>query len=450
LNSADKPHEIHAERPTNVRWIIFALSCASSWTLYVHRYTFALIKPFLIEEYDLTKTQLGWFDTVFSVCYTGFQVPIGILADVIGAHLVLCGALCVWSLALEGHALAVGWKSLAASRAFFGLGQAGCFATLTRTTKNWFPPSYRSRAQGFIGVFFGRMGGASANILFATVLIGFLGLEWRYALIWLVAIGAILALAVLVFVRDTPRQHPWVNQAEADLINAGGADDETDLDAAETLSWREIRSGMSTRSVINVGALNIQSILSTAADSLYSLWIPLFLSEVHQLKFKEMGIYASLPLIGGAIGGAMGGYLNDFWIQRTGNRRWSRSLVAFSGKGMAGLLLAVAILFFYDQPRVFCGFLFFVKLFGDWSLTTSWGVITDIGGKTSASIFAYNNSVAGLASMLAPPLFGYMSDALSWKAVFIVAAGIYLACATSWLFINCTIPVSREEKGDKP
>ena len=37
-----------------------------------------------------------------------------------------------------------------------------------------------------------------------------------------------------------------------------------------------------------------------------------------------------------------------------------------------------------------------VKFFGDWSLATSWGVVTDIGGRATASVFAFNNAVAGI------------------------------------------------------
>ena len=37
-------------RPTNIRWIVFGLACGTSWMLYLHRYTFALIKPKLVDE----------------------------------------------------------------------------------------------------------------------------------------------------------------------------------------------------------------------------------------------------------------------------------------------------------------------------------------------------------------------------------------------------------------
>ena len=50
-------------RATRFRWIIFALACATSWMLYLHRYVFALIKPKLKEEYGLGETQLGLLDT---------------------------------------------------------------------------------------------------------------------------------------------------------------------------------------------------------------------------------------------------------------------------------------------------------------------------------------------------------------------------------------------------
>ena len=66
----------------------------------------------------------------------------------------------------------------------------------------------------------------------------------------------------------------------------------------------ELLRGM--RCKVNLIALNIQTILSTLADNIYSNWIPLFLSEVHDLEFAEMGIYSSLPLLGGAIAAAAG------------------------------------------------------------------------------------------------------------------------------------------------
>jgi MFS family permease len=86
-----------------------------------------------------------------------------------------------------------------------------------------------------------------------------------------------------------------------------------------------------------------------------------------------------------------------------------------------------------------------VKLFGDWSLTTSLGVVTDIGGKATASVFAFSNSVAGIALIAAPLVFGPVSEHSGWRPVFMIVGITYALCALSWLLIDSTIPVLNEE-----
>jgi hypothetical protein len=54
-------------------------------------------------------------------------------------------------------------------------------------------------------------------------------------------------------------------------------------------------SRMSGRSLANLLALNVQTILSTAADTLYSDWIPLFLSQVYLFDSRQRGLMSMLP-----------------------------------------------------------------------------------------------------------------------------------------------------------
>ena len=54
-------------RPTNIRWLIFALACGTSALLYVHRYTFNFIKPKLAAEFGYNETQLGGLFSLFYV-----------------------------------------------------------------------------------------------------------------------------------------------------------------------------------------------------------------------------------------------------------------------------------------------------------------------------------------------------------------------------------------------
>ena len=439
------PPREQAPRPTNVRWGIFALACGTSWMLYLHRYTFALIKPLLADEYGLGKDELGMLDAAFALCYMVFQIPFGILADAFGVRLVLFTLIFVWSIGLAMHAWAPNTASLWYARATLGLGQSGTFAALIRLTKTWYPVTIRTTVQGWVGVFSGRMGGVCSNVIFAAVLMGTFLLGWRASIYIFASLGILFSFIFLLVFRNSPRQHPWANEAEADLIEQ--VDPKAPVKpATKQMTTREMFSKMTPRSIVNLLCLNAQTIFSTIADNIYSAWIPLFLVEVHGLEFRQMGIFSALPLLGGAVGGVLGGYLNDWLIRKTGNLRWSRTAVGLTGKGGAAALLLAAMLLFYDQPYIFCGMLFFIKLVGDTSLTTTWGAVSDIGGRTSATVFAYNNGVASLFAGLAPLMYGMLAEHVSWTAVFIAAGSSYVLCSLSWLLINCTIPVMPEER----
>ncbi|MCH7989932.1 MAG: MFS transporter, partial [Planctomycetes bacterium] len=387
--------------------------------MYLHRYTFALIKPKIKEEWQLDNFETGLLDSAFQACYSVFQVPSGILVDATGAHLFLGGIIILWSIGLAMHAWAPDLNSMRLARAVLGTGQAGAFAAVSRITRTWFPFTSRTFAQGFMGVFSGRTGAVCGFLLFATVLIGLLKIDWRNAVYILAAAGIVYGILFLALFRNSPRQHPWANTAEADLIEGVQPNDDAESSAtAETrqtvqktkMSIREMFGRMSPRSILNLMFLTLASSLSTIADNIYSSWIPLFLVDEYQLQTKEMGIYSALPLLGGACGGLFSGYLNDRMIRATGNRRWTRSLIGLTGKGTAGVLLVLALVTSYDNPYRFCGFLFFVKFFADMGLASRWGTITDISGPATATVFALNNAMASLVGMIAPPMYGWVSE----------------------------------------
>jgi len=442
-----EPDLAPSEKPTNVRWLIFSLGCGTSWFLYLHRYTFGLIKPSLAQEWGLDKVELGTLDFAFSISYSLAQVPSGLLGDFLGAHLFLGAIIVAWAVSLGLHAWAPNVRVLFATRIMFGLTQAGCYPTISQVSRTWFPRSIRTTLQGWIASFFGRSGGASANILFATVLIGLLAFEWRTAINILAIAGVMFGLLFAWQYRNSAREHPRANEAESLLIEAEEPSLADTVASSRKISFREMFAGMSGRSVLNFGFLLIQQVTSTFADAIYIAWIPFFLREEHGLEFTEMGFYSALPLIGGALGGAFGGFLNDRLIRLTGQRRWARSGVGLCGKGMACGLIFFALTI-YEHPYAFCWTLFFVKFFSDWSQPTVWGTVTDIGGKATATVFGFNNMVGGFGGNFSPIVFGYVAQYYSWNIVFTMVGSAYLLSSLSWLFVNCTIPLMRELPAD--
>ncbi len=428
---------------------MFSLACGTSALLYLHRYVFAFIKPTLAKDWKLSNTELGQIDSAFSVCYAVFQFPLAIGADAFGVHLVLTVLFCIWCGGLGMMAWAPSVKWMWFAQAMLGIGQSAVYACLSRIARTWFPPAVRTTLQGMVGISAGRLGALSSSLVFMSLLLGVCGLNWRTAIWIFVVLGVGQMLLFVGLFRNSPRQHPRVNEAEARLIEGVCRQDaDRQTPPAMRMTIRQMLKSMSPRSLVNLICLSLQSMLSTFADNIFASWIPQFLDQVHHLEFKKMGIYAALPLLGGAVAGLLGGALNDYLIAITGNRRWSRVSVAIAGKGTAAVMLLFALKF-YDRPYEFCICLFFVKLFSDCSLTTSWGVITDIGGRTTASVFALTNSIAGIGLITAPLVFGYVADHYGWRAVFMTVSATYALCAITWLAIDCTIPVLRVNSKDE-
>ncbi|MSR57233.1 MAG: MFS transporter [Planctomycetaceae bacterium] len=437
-----------AERPTQVRWLIFALACGMSFLLYLHRYTWGFIRVELQREFDWDAPTMGWLDSAFNLTYAAGQIPGGILGDWYGPRKVLVVMSLVWSLAMGGMALARGFYPLAAVRAVFGLAQAGCYPNLSKVTKVWFPLSERTAVQGWVASFFGRMGGAASFILVGTLMLGTWHLPWRTALGWLAVLGlAFVALFVLLF-RNSPRQHPFSNAAEAELVTTG--DPSAAIAARSAIRWRLVFRNR------YVWALLFQQFTCAFVDNFFSNWLPTFLTEVKHVEMAKSGWMSALPLVGGALGGMLaGGLLQSWLIRRTKNRRWSRSAVGLVGNLLAGVCLYTSLLFENSTAIVVC--FFCLKFFADWAQPTCWGAATDMGGRNSASLFALVNTSGSLAGFAAGPAMGYTiqwfgrefgtgepNDPAGWTALLVGIGIVYVLSALSWLFIDCTQTIDDE------
>jgi MFS family permease len=193
---------------------------------------------------------------------------------------------------------------------------------------------------------------------------------------------------------------------------------------------------------VTFAVLLLHSFTSTLPDMLYLNWIPLFLEEAKGLSKVQMGLFATLPLLGGALGGLVGGGLNDVLIRLTGNRRLARSAVGLTGKVVSGGLMAWAITL-EDGRAVMC-VLAASKFFTDWSLPTQWGTVTDIAGRAAGTVFGVVNTVGSAAGFVAGPLIGFLKQDYGWETLFFFMASVYVVSGLCWLGIDCTKPLVRE------
>ena len=429
---------LEAARATNVRWLILVLACALSWLLYLHRYAWGVIRPYVqAESPELTDVEFGWLAGLFMAAYGIGQMPGGLAGDRLGPRLVLPVLVVLWSGCVAWLALARGLWQLAAVILVFGLAQAGAYPNLSKVTRSWFPLRSRTTAQGLVASLSGRAGGACAPLLIAAVMIGSWHFSWREAVLTLAGAGVFFALAFALLFRNSPREHPWVNDAERHLVEEG---------AGPAAPTRPPRVHLTRGSVVALAALLLYAFASSFVDQLYVFWIPQFLVEGKRLSETDMGIFAGLPLWGGALGGVVGGMLNDVLIRRTGSRRWGRAGVAFSGKLLAAVFIVASV--GVADGRLVMVLLLACKFFGDWSLATQWGTITDISGRAAGTVFGLVNMAGSVGAFLAGPAIGYLKQRFGWEGLFLTLGGVYLVAALCWLGIDCTRPIVIEDERD--
>jgi ACS family glucarate transporter-like MFS transporter len=417
------------QRPTGIRWWIFGLGCAISWLLYLQRYAWGVTKKDFKDEHPaFGDRDMGWLDSAFMATYAFGQIPLGVAGDFFGPRTLMAVLVLFMSIAVTLVAWAGGFWWYFLVRLVLGFFQAGVYPLLSKITRTWFPLAYRTIVQGVV-TSLGRVGGACAPFIVATVLMDYSHLSWQDSMLTIAAPGILLALAFWFTFRNQPNEHPWVNAAECRVIGADAA-----VPGAVIAAPVKLRLTADNR--LSFFMLLGYAFTSTFADMLYVFWIPQFLREAKGMSTAEMGQFAPLPLLGGAIGGLLAGALNDMCINATGSRRWSRTAVAFTGKTLAAIMIAVSVQ--AEDGRIVAVFLLATKFFGDWSLPTQWGTITDISGRAAGTVFAVVNTIGGIAAFIASPIMAEVKEQSGWDGLFYFVAAIYFMAATCWLFIDCT------------
>jgi sugar phosphate permease len=421
---------------------MFSLACGTSWFLYLHRYTWNVIGPYLAEDYGLSKTELGTIFSFFTPTYGIGQIPSGILCDFIGPHMFLGVIIVLGSLLMPFYGVAGGRTGLIAVRLAFGAAQAGTYPSLSKVTATWFPVKTRTIIQGWVATFFGRSGAAMSSIILGSLLIGYFKMSWQWGLVVMGGAGVLFGIVFLALFRNSPDEHPGVNDAERALIAEGSPP--PNPSAPPVLPFRV---AIQNRSML---FFVIQQITSAGADAVYVLFMGDYFLNAKGFDITEAGLLISLPLWGGAIGGMLGGFFNDLMIKWTGSRRIGRSAVGFTGKFIACILMFVAIA--QDDGVAAAWALFAVKFFTDWSQPTVWGTCTDIGGRYSATVFGVINTSGSIGGLVSPILFGGILDwntsevlvdgitksVTNYNPLFVTVSVMYMISAFCWLLVDCT------------
>ena len=337
----------------------------------------------------MSDKQFGWALSAFALGYALCQTPAGMLADRFGPRLILTIVVTAWSLFTGLTGAATGLASLLVVRFLFGAGEAGAFPGMARAIYSWIPMTERGIAQG-INFSGGRLGAAFALPAVAW-LVETLG--WRQAFAVLMLIGFVWAAAWFVWFRDDPADDPRLSDAERELI----------------LSFS---SASDRRPGSRAAALGKER--CSASTNLWLLMLQYFFQQLHLLLLPELAVSAFEENVSARLGGCRLVCLGPArlpapWDNST-QAGWSiASIAAAAGRprgslpAVLGFVLAAGGLLASLSAESAIGAVAWlsVAIFGaDMTISPSWAVCIDIGGRHSGAVSGTMNMAGNLGSFV--------------------------------------------------
>lgn len=431
-----------AEKPTRVRYRVLGMLCLLSFILYLDRICIGQAVADIQRDLKLSYTEMGFILGAFTLAYGLFEVPAGHWGDRHGSRGVLARIVVWWSVFTMLTGACYNFGAMLVVRFLFGAGEAGALPNAARVVARWFPAGARGPAQGIV-VTSALIGGAFAPVV-AQMLIRAVG--WRWAFVLLGGPGMAWAIAFYWWFRDNPAEHAAVNEGERALL---AASPKTAAEPHPPLPWGRILSSL------NVGLLG--GIITCASFTTYMFfsWYPSYLQKGRNVDPETSSFLASLVLIGGALGCTAGGYLSDWLVRRTGERRWSRRCIGTFSLASAGLAMILSIYFDSPVASALCAAYacFGVHLQqGAW-----WGVVTEISGKHLGALFGLMNSMGVPGAVSSQLLLGRFVDWLAdegyearqqWDPAFYLYGGVLILGGLCWLWVDPYRPVVEEHPGD--
>lgn len=355
---------------------------------FMDRQLFAVLQEQIRADLGLEDWQLGLLGgTMFAVFYATMGLPIAWLADRTHRVRLISAACAVWSVFTALSGAATSFLTMALARIGVATGEAGGVAPSYSVLSDYFPKTRRGFALGIftIGAPIGLMAGTILGALIADAL------SWRWAFVILGLPGVLVALALLLFVREPER---------------GRLDAPAPADALKPRPFDAARAVLTTPTLMLLTAAAAAT--SFGGYGLYQ-WIPSFLQRSQGLPLETVGSLLGPIFLVGVLGAVGGGWIAD---------RIGRTHVSAYAH-VPAISLALASPFFLAAILVRDGQLSLLLLVIPVSLSYAWlgpglAAVQTLSSpqlrSQTAAIVAFFNNLIGFG--LGPLFVGALSDIL--------------------------------------
>ena len=422
-----------AEGRSTVRWKLFLLMLGLISINYIDRASLSVAMPLIAKEFDLDPGMQGLLLSSFFWTYALMQVPGGLLADRFKPRLVIGLATIGWGFFQGIAALSTSWIGLLLTRLGLGASEAPIYPAGGKLNAIWMTRHERARGAALLD------GGAPLGAALGSIVIAWLiGAfdSWRMAFA-AAGIGTVLCgLVAWWYIRNTPREHSGVNEAEARFIEDAHALEDAEGAPAGQVPWYAYFRFRSAWCMC-LGWMFFNAVF-------YGLltWMPTYLFKVHGFDIKTLGGASFLIFFSGFVGEIVGGFICDGWLARGGRP----NLVFRTMFAIAAILATVAIfsVAYVTDPLavvlLLSATLFFLRWCGMY-----WAIPPILGGRARAGLLGGCMNLGGnIAGITVPVIVGFVVQATGsyfLALMFFAGAGVALLICSTLIDYRGRLPV---------
>ncbi len=392
-----------------MRWVIVGWLTLSVVLNVIDKSTLGLLYPVLRVKFNLTPQQYSNVVALFLVAYAVMYTGGGKFVDWIGERVGMAACILWWSVCTMLTAAARGFGSLAGIRFLLGLGEPGNYPAALRATTRWFPASERGLP---VAIF--SSGGAVGNLI-APPLIMFLALRfgWRAAFIAPGALG-LLWLVGWAAIYRTPSEYKATTADELKQL-----DDMEFDDGASSAPWLSL---LKDRRVLG---LVLARLVSDPVWQFCAFYIPAYLSTARGFSLADIGRYAWIPSLAGAVGGMTGGRVSDVLIKRGFKPVKARSLILYASAAIAPLGILTTHVHSSAMAIAMMSVMAFVAY--SWFIVTAAMIPDLVSSKVVGSVLGFVGTAGSCGGALFSLFIGYILTHSSYGPVFAIA-GLMHVC----------------------
>ncbi len=390
-----------------MRWVIAGWLTLSTILNLIDRQTLSILAPLLREQFSMSVQDYANVVAAFQVSYTVMYAVGGRLVDKIGERIGMAGCILWWSICTMLTALTQGAVSLGLTRFLLGLGEPGNYPAALRATTRWFPKAERGLPVALFS-----SGSAVGNVIAPPLIAGLtLVFGWRSAFVLPGLLGLVWLAGWLAIYR-TPAEYPGITRQELSEL-----EDEPE-NANKNDRWIAL---LKNRSVL---ALVLSRFVSDPVWYLYLFWIPEYLKRERGFSLTDIGMYAWIPFVAGAIGGMTGGRASDMLIAKGIAPAKARARILYVSAAIAPLGMLTGLVHSAAAAIFLIAIMAFVVY--SWFINTA-AIIPDVvSGKVVGSVLGLIGTAGSAGGALFTPLVGFLVSRYSYAIVFMMAGTMHL------------------------